>query len=282
MRLGIADHFGWAVAVTVSAAHEVVDRRRIELVEAGISQAPIHYRSARLGVEATAALVADVRPPSSGPPRRRSTSLPARCHARSCRSHCDAGRWTFRRTSPSSVKRRTRPGPTRSCIARSSEAAHARGWEVHSMTRRPSRPSVRACWAPGPRTSCRAPGDPRAALDQGPPDGSRGGDHGRREPSGGTPRQASGSAAKSLLTCRYQPIPEMGRFHRPFMSLSAGAWAGVASVHHLIEMSILGLDHLVGGHPVVCELTRPTQLLTGHRLHARPSFEVSAFGVSQT
>jgi arginase len=40
MRLGIADHFGRAVAVTASADHEVVDRRRIELVEAGVTQAP--------------------------------------------------------------------------------------------------------------------------------------------------------------------------------------------------------------------------------------------------
>ena len=30
MRIGIADHLGWAVAVTASADHEVVDRRRIE------------------------------------------------------------------------------------------------------------------------------------------------------------------------------------------------------------------------------------------------------------
>jgi hypothetical protein len=61
MRVGIADHFGWAVAVTASADHEVVDRRRIELVEPGLSAAPIHYESHRLDVAATAALVAEVR-----------------------------------------------------------------------------------------------------------------------------------------------------------------------------------------------------------------------------
>ena len=33
MRLGIAHHFGWAVAVTASADHHVVDRRRIERSE---------------------------------------------------------------------------------------------------------------------------------------------------------------------------------------------------------------------------------------------------------
>ena len=61
MRLGIADHFGWAVAVTASADHKVVDRRRIELVERGITPAPIHYDSSRIDAAATAALVAEVR-----------------------------------------------------------------------------------------------------------------------------------------------------------------------------------------------------------------------------
>jgi hypothetical protein len=61
VRLGIADHLGWAVAVTASVAHEVVDRRRIELVEPGLSAAPIHYESRRLDVAATAALVTMVR-----------------------------------------------------------------------------------------------------------------------------------------------------------------------------------------------------------------------------
>jgi hypothetical protein len=35
MGLGIADHPGWAMAVAASADHEVVDRRRIELIEPG-------------------------------------------------------------------------------------------------------------------------------------------------------------------------------------------------------------------------------------------------------
>jgi hypothetical protein len=43
VRLGIAHHFGWAVAVTASADHQVVDRRRIELVEPGVPSAPIHH-----------------------------------------------------------------------------------------------------------------------------------------------------------------------------------------------------------------------------------------------
>ena len=61
LHVGIADHFGWAVAVTASADHAVVDRRRIELVEPGVTAAPIHYDSKGLDVAATEALVATVR-----------------------------------------------------------------------------------------------------------------------------------------------------------------------------------------------------------------------------
>jgi hypothetical protein len=61
MRVGIAHHFGWAVAVTASADHEVVDRRRIALVEPGVATAPIHSEGKRLDDGAAAELVAQVR-----------------------------------------------------------------------------------------------------------------------------------------------------------------------------------------------------------------------------
>ena len=70
MRLGIAHHLGWAVAVTASADHSVVDRRRMELIEPGLPNAPIHHeggphlfhrRSEPLEDDALAALVAKVR-----------------------------------------------------------------------------------------------------------------------------------------------------------------------------------------------------------------------------
>ncbi|MBV8463298.1 MAG: hypothetical protein JO368_08395 [Acidimicrobiales bacterium] len=70
MRLGLAHHLGWAVAVTASADHDVVDRRRIELVEPGLPQAPIHHEGGAhsmhrsgdpLDDRALASLVAEVR-----------------------------------------------------------------------------------------------------------------------------------------------------------------------------------------------------------------------------
>jgi hypothetical protein len=70
VRLGIAHHFGWAVAITASSAHEVVDRRRIELIEPGMPAAPIHHAGGThllhgsgepLDDDSLAELVADVR-----------------------------------------------------------------------------------------------------------------------------------------------------------------------------------------------------------------------------
>jgi hypothetical protein len=61
MRLGIADHLGWAVAVTASADHRVVDRRRIELIEPGMPTAPVEHDVKPLDDAAAAALVAEVR-----------------------------------------------------------------------------------------------------------------------------------------------------------------------------------------------------------------------------
>jgi hypothetical protein len=43
VRVGIAHHLGWAVAVTASAGHVVVDRRRIGLIEPGTSAAPVEH-----------------------------------------------------------------------------------------------------------------------------------------------------------------------------------------------------------------------------------------------
>jgi hypothetical protein len=70
VRLGIAHHFGWAIAVTAAPDHHVVDRRRIELIEPGLPAAPIHHvggphvlhrPEAPVDDEALATLVSDVR-----------------------------------------------------------------------------------------------------------------------------------------------------------------------------------------------------------------------------
>ena len=59
--MGIAHHLGWAVAVTASADHEVVDRRRVELAEPGVPTAPVEHEAKLLDDDEAARLVAEVR-----------------------------------------------------------------------------------------------------------------------------------------------------------------------------------------------------------------------------
>jgi len=61
MRLGIAHHLGWAVAVTASADGRVVDRRRLDLIEPGLPVAPHEHEIQGLDDRAAQALVATVR-----------------------------------------------------------------------------------------------------------------------------------------------------------------------------------------------------------------------------
>ncbi|HEY2320045.1 MAG TPA: hypothetical protein VGH67_17190 [Solirubrobacteraceae bacterium] len=132
MRLGIADHLGWAVAVTASAAHEVVDRRRIELIEPGITAAPIHYESRRLDVAGTTALVSKAR---ASVARAASTALdeiaaalPAPVRSISLR------RWPLDFPADTAVQRRSPYEARADAIMyrqELAEVAHARGWDVH-------------------------------------------------------------------------------------------------------------------------------------------------------
>ena len=135
MRVGIADHLGWAVAVTASADYEVVDRRRIELVEPGITAAPIHYESKRLDVAATAALVAKVRSSvvraTSAALDELANALPAPIVSISLRT------WPRDFPDDLAVQRRTPYEARADAIMYRqvlSELAHARGWNVHLFT----------------------------------------------------------------------------------------------------------------------------------------------------
>lgn len=141
MRLGIAHHFGWAVAVTASADHQVVDRRRIELIEPGMPTAPIHHeggahllhRSAEpLDDRALAALVADVRASAlraaSGALDELATALPQPIISMSLRA------WPADFPQGIAVQRRvpyeSRADSVMYCQVLA-ELAHERGWVVH-------------------------------------------------------------------------------------------------------------------------------------------------------
>ena len=135
MRVGIADHLGWAVAVTASADYEVVDRRRIELVEPGITAAPIHYESKRLDVAATAALVAKVRASvvraTSAAFDELANALPAPIVSISLRT------WPADFPEDIAVQRRTPYEARADAIMYRqllAELAHGRDWNVHLYT----------------------------------------------------------------------------------------------------------------------------------------------------
>ena len=123
---------GSVVAVTVSADHEVVDRRRILLIEPGVSAAPIHYESARLDVAATAALVAKARASvvraASTALDEIATALPAPVLSISLRA------WPLDFPDDIAVQRRAPYEARADAIMyrqELAELAHARDWEVH-------------------------------------------------------------------------------------------------------------------------------------------------------
>jgi hypothetical protein len=131
MRLGIAHHLGWAVAVTASADHRVVDRRRIELIEPGMPTAPIHHEGKPLDDDIMV-LVAQVRASAM---RATSASLdalaaavPGRIVAMSLRA------WPPDFPDDIGVQRRAPyESQADSIMYREvlADVAHARGWDVH-------------------------------------------------------------------------------------------------------------------------------------------------------
>jgi hypothetical protein len=132
VRVGIADHLGWAVAVTASPDHGVADRRRIALIGPGVSEAPIHYESRRLDVAATTALVAKARASIARTTEAAfdelAAALPAPVLSISLRA------WPFDFPDDIAVQRRA-PYEARADAVmyrqELSELARARGWEVH-------------------------------------------------------------------------------------------------------------------------------------------------------
>ena len=130
VRLGIADHLGWAVAVTASSDYDVVDRRRIALIEPGMPTAPIEC--CRLDLTATVELVARVWASAlraaSAALDELGTALPEPIVSMSLRA------WPLDFPEDVAVQRRP-PYDARAdgVMYRQvlAELAHARDWEVH-------------------------------------------------------------------------------------------------------------------------------------------------------
>lgn len=141
MRLGIAHHFGWAVVVAASIDHEVIDRRRVELITPGLPAAPIHncggahqlHRPADpLDDDTLAALVTEVRASvtrtTSAALDELSAVLPEPVVSMSVRV------WPTAFPTDIAVQRRipyeSRADSVMYCQVLA-ELAHERGWKVH-------------------------------------------------------------------------------------------------------------------------------------------------------
>jgi hypothetical protein len=132
VRVGIAHHLGWAVTVTASAGHEVVDRRRIELIEPGMPAAPVEHEAKPLSDGAAARLVAQARASAlravSASLDQLAASLAEPIVSVSLRA------WPLDFPDDIAVQRRppydSRADSVMYCQVLS-ECAYARGWEVH-------------------------------------------------------------------------------------------------------------------------------------------------------
>jgi hypothetical protein len=131
VRVGIAHHLGWAVAVTASAG-DVVDRRRIELIEPGMPAAPIEHEARSLDEDDAARMVTEVRASvlraTSASLDQLAASLPAPVVSMSLRA------WPLDFPDDVAVQRcppyDSRADSVMYCQVLS-ECAHARGWAVH-------------------------------------------------------------------------------------------------------------------------------------------------------
>jgi hypothetical protein len=130
--VGIAHHLGWAVVVTASGDHEVVDRRRIELIEPGMPTAPIEHETKGLSDRAAATMVAEVRASAlratSASLDQLAAALPRPVTSVSLRA------WPLEFPDDFAVQRRSpydsRADSVMYCQV-ISECAHVRGWALH-------------------------------------------------------------------------------------------------------------------------------------------------------
>jgi hypothetical protein len=165
VRVGIAHHLGWAVAVTASAGHDVVDRRRIELIEPGVPAAPVEHEVSYLDDEAAARMVAAARASAlraaSASLDQLASSLPGPVDSMSLRA------WPLDFPGDIAVQRRppyqSRADSVMYCQVLA-ECAHERGWQVHLYSARDV--EAQAAGILGERAGD-VLGRPRAAL--GPP-----------------------------------------------------------------------------------------------------------------
>jgi hypothetical protein len=130
--VGVADHSGWAVLVSVAGDGTFLDRRRVELLDAGLPTLPHHHECQGLPLEQALALVERVRRSAE---RHAKASLDAVAAALPAEVRGIALR--ERPALPDTVAERIRNYRAQ-CAADGvmyrtalADAAEARGWAVH-------------------------------------------------------------------------------------------------------------------------------------------------------
>jgi hypothetical protein len=145
MRIGIAHHFGWAVAVAASDDHRVADRRRIELVEPGTPVAPVHHDGAGLDDAALAEMLAVVRASAARAPARALDAIAAALDEPVVSLSLRAGPADFP-TDLATVRRA--PYESRADSVMYLQVLHAaardRGWAVHLFDAKDAQPRAAA------------------------------------------------------------------------------------------------------------------------------------------
>lgn len=123
---GIADHAGWAVVVCV-ANGEIIDRRRIELLEPGLPRMPYHHDAQGLPADEAEALIERVRRSAALYAAKALATLPANLQAIAIRKRPPLPATVAERIASYYAQTRADGVMYREVLA---EAAQARGWSV--------------------------------------------------------------------------------------------------------------------------------------------------------
>ena len=118
LLVGIYDHLGWAVAVTASSEHDVVERRRTDLLEPGMPNMPIHHPEQGLSPDEITAPVSRVRASAELATTASFDALAAGLPGSVTSVHLASCLPIFPPTSPFSCARHMRLKPMRLCIGR--------------------------------------------------------------------------------------------------------------------------------------------------------------------
>lgn len=131
--VGVYDHWGWAILITVAADGSVIDRRRVELIEAGLPAYPHHHDAQVLDVAEAVALVENVARAIEACAKAcleaLATSVAAKIDAIALRANPPLPATITERLADYRAQNVADSVMYRDALAR---AAKARGWRVHA------------------------------------------------------------------------------------------------------------------------------------------------------